>query len=122
MISGTRRRGPRRAPLLARAAVLGCLLAALLVPVGLAAPASAVMTAPDGTVGDALDREPLATDPELTAPSGARRLGLPVAVAVVALFGAASLVVRVLLAEPVDRRARPVGGPSYGPLRKRRDW
>ena len=69
------------------------------------APAPAVAPAP-GSADPALlvsQGAPSPPAPGLAGPAPGRRLGLPVVLALVALVGAASLVLRALLAEPVQR-------------------
>ena len=60
-----------------------------------------------GVSGLGDDQVLAASSGSLAGPPTGRRLGLPVTVALVALLGAGSLVVRVLLAEPVAAAARP---------------
>ena len=94
------RRGTRRwsSALLAVAVLVGVLLVGvLLAPVG----SSAAVGVPAGVQELPVAR---AAAQELPSPPTGRRRGLAVAVAVVALVGAGSLVVRVLLAVPPRRR------------------
>lgn len=69
--------------------------------------------APDPEVGEA---GPLAVPGRLSAPGGYRGYGLPAALAVVLAAGVASLLVRLLLAEPAGRRRARSGMGAPAPV------